>query len=664
MAGETVGKYKAIITPTVEKGGVAGDIEKQIGGGVDQAGKGIGSKLGKGLKIGAAAGIAAVGAGIAGVGGLVSKALSSQAEIQQSLGGSEAVFEANAGSIQQWAASAAGSMGISTNAALETANKMGSLFQGSGIAVDKSAEMTMNMSKRAADVASIMGVDLSSAMEAVTGAAKGNFTMMDNLGVAMNATTLSAYAQSKGITESWQSMDNATKSGLAYQMFMEETSKYAGNFEKENKTLQGSLDILGSSWENLFYSLGDPKMLESALGQMKDAIVNVVTSVSEVLPTLLTNIGTMISELVPILLESVQTLLPTIATMLATELPKLITTIAEALPGLIEVLFGIVDMLLPVLLDAIVNLGMAILNALPGLINSLVNTLILGFPLVLNAAIELLMAIIDALPVVIIALVQALPSLIEAIVKAWVSALPQITTAGTTLMTGLVDALPIILPALLGAVVTLIGSLIYEIIKNAPAMMEAGNTAFMGLLTSFNNLAGYLDDAIRDFFGKVPGWISGALSGMGRIGGDIIRGIWEGMKSMGPQLWSWIKSFAGSIVDNFKISLGIHSPSIVMEKQVGKQIGAGVGEGLRNSVSDVLEEAKNFSNTVSSGIDIKGKTNIDFGNDGIYSENYGSGSSDGITINNNVPQPEDLMDQYLITRRAVVQGKAIAGGKK
>ena len=53
--------------------------------------------------------------------------------------------------------------------------------------------------QRAADVASIMGIDVSSAMQAIEGAAKGNFTMMDNLGVAMNDTALKAYALENGL---------------------------------------------------------------------------------------------------------------------------------------------------------------------------------------------------------------------------------------------------------------------------------------------------------------------------------------------------------------------------------------------------------------------------------------------------------------------------------
>ena len=48
-------------------------------------------------------------------------------------------------------------------------------------------------------MASVMGIDMEMAMESIAGAAKGNFTMMDNPSVAMNATTLEAYALEKGV---------------------------------------------------------------------------------------------------------------------------------------------------------------------------------------------------------------------------------------------------------------------------------------------------------------------------------------------------------------------------------------------------------------------------------------------------------------------------------
>lgn len=44
--------------------------------------------------------------------------------------------------------------------------------------------------------------------------------MMDNLGVAMNATTIEAYALEKGINFKWNTASQAEKSEMAMQMFL------------------------------------------------------------------------------------------------------------------------------------------------------------------------------------------------------------------------------------------------------------------------------------------------------------------------------------------------------------------------------------------------------------------------------------------------------------
>ena len=95
-----------------------------------------------------------------------------------------------------------------------------------------------------------MGISTTDALEAVTGMAKGNFTMMDNLGVAMNDTAIGAYAMSKGINKSTQEMSIQEKVGLAQQMFMEKTAKYAGNYAKENDTLAGPINTTKKAFED------------------------------------------------------------------------------------------------------------------------------------------------------------------------------------------------------------------------------------------------------------------------------------------------------------------------------------------------------------------------------------------------------------------------------
>ena len=192
---------------------------------------------------------------IAGIGAVVK----SYAGLEQNLGGTEAVFGSFAKTVQNDAKSAYKNMGLSASDYMATANKMGSLFQGSGIDQQRSLDLTSKAMKRASDVASVMGVDMGMAMESITGAAKGNFEMMDNLGVAMNATTLEAYALEKGINFKWNTASNAEKAELAMKMFMDRTKQFDGNFLKESEsTVSGSLDAMRGAFSDFVAGLGNP----------------------------------------------------------------------------------------------------------------------------------------------------------------------------------------------------------------------------------------------------------------------------------------------------------------------------------------------------------------------------------------------------------------------
>lgn len=173
-----------------------------------------------------------------GIGAIIKNAIILAGDLQQNIGGSESVFKNYAGTIQKTAETAASSLGLSQSKYLATATKMGSLFQGTGFSVAQSADMVTQSMQRASDVASIMGISVGSAMEAVVGMAKGNFTMMDNLGVAINDTNLQIYAQEKGLgkLETTQQKVNA-----AMQMFLDKSDYAAGNYAKENDTYSGAL---------------------------------------------------------------------------------------------------------------------------------------------------------------------------------------------------------------------------------------------------------------------------------------------------------------------------------------------------------------------------------------------------------------------------------------
>lgn len=171
MATELGQAYVQII-PSAK--GIQGSIGKVLDPEAESAGTSAGEKSGSSFASAIKKFIVT-----AGIGAAVTKAINLGGELEQNLGGTEAVFGDFAGSIQDSANQAYKNMGLSASDYMATANKMGTLFQGSGMDQQKSLDMTASAMQRAADVASVMGLDTSAAMESIAGAAKGNFTMIN-----------------------------------------------------------------------------------------------------------------------------------------------------------------------------------------------------------------------------------------------------------------------------------------------------------------------------------------------------------------------------------------------------------------------------------------------------------------------------------------------------
>ena len=296
--------------------------------------------IGKGAAVvGKAIGTAMVAGGAA-MTALTVKALNLSGELEQNMGGSEAVFGEYADSIQAKAREAFSNMGLSTSEYLGTANKMGALFQGAGFSIEESMNLSSSAMQRAADVASIMGIDTSAAMEAIAGAAKGNFTMMDNLGVAMNDTTLQAYALEKGISKSTSEMTNQEKIGLAMEMFMEKTAYATGNYAKENETLAGSLGTAKAALTNFLDGSGS---VDQLVDSFSNAAKVIVKNISEIAPRLATGIAEVISKTIPLLPPLIQQTLPAIiegATSLLISLAQMLPELAVVLLEQIPVIVG------------------------------------------------------------------------------------------------------------------------------------------------------------------------------------------------------------------------------------------------------------------------------------------------------------------------------------
>ena len=248
----------------------------RIVGGVKNAASTIGGAVKSAVDVGVKLSGVAAGA-FAALGGA---ALSATGDLEQNSGGMAQVFKENAAAMEATAKTAFGNMGLSASDFMATANQMGALFQGSGFSIDESATLAAESMQRAADVASIMGIDVSRAMESVAGAAKGNFTMMDNLGVAINDTTIAQYALSKGIEKSTREMTTQEKVGLAMELFMEKSAYAAGNYARENQTLAGSFATARAAMSNFLSGAGSAADVVSSISNAANVVVQNIKDIA------------------------------------------------------------------------------------------------------------------------------------------------------------------------------------------------------------------------------------------------------------------------------------------------------------------------------------------------------------------------------------------------
>ena len=642
-----------------DTGDSADDLEEELDDAGDAADDSEGkfSKLGGTLKtVGVAMGACVAAAAAAAV-SLGKAVIEAYGEYEQLVGGVDTLFQESSGKLQEYAANAYKTAGMSANDYMSTVTSFSaSLIQSLGGDTEAAVKYADMAITDMADNANKMGTDIGLIQNAYQGFAKQNYTMLDNLKLGYGGTK----------EEMERLLADATAiSGIEYDIssyadvvsaihVIQESMGVAGATAAEAEhTIEGSLNSMKAAVANLVVGFGDADAdIEQLCSNVVDAFQDVLTNITPIieniisaLPTALNALLETVVELLPTLLETVVDLFSQVLNTLLTLLPELIpvviqavltivNTLIENLPLLVEAAIQIVMSLvqgiaqalptliptavqavitivqslidsLPMILDAALQLitGLAdgllaaipvLITALPEIILSIINFILDAIPQIIETGIQLLTSLVAALPEIITAIVEAIPQIISGIIEAVLSAIPQIIQAGIDLLISLIKALPQIITTIVSAIPDIISGIVNAVISNIPLIVQAG----IDLLTS---LIKNLPTIIVEIVKAVPQIITGLVNALGKgvsqlaeVGGNLVKGLWQGIQQLAGWLWDKVSGWISSIWDGICDFFGIHSPSDEMA-WIGEMLVKGLSGSIDANGGEAVKAAEAMS---------------------------------------------------------------------
>lgn len=557
--------------------------------------KGIGSsaiKVGKGLAVAGAAAATAVTA-------LVSKSVGAFADYEQLTGGVETLFGAGGRSVEEYAQSVGKSVSdiqgkydslmSAQNAVLENANKAymtagmsaneymdtvtgfsASLISSLGGDTNKAADYANSALVDMSDNANKMGTDMESIKNAYQGFAKQNYTMLDNLKLGYGGTQeemkrlLSDAEKLTGQRYDISSFADITQAIHAIQTQMDITGTTA---KEASTTISGSWGSLKAAFQNVLVGLttgGD--MFDQSL----DALINTaVTFGQNIIPAIkgaLSGVGYLIEGLAPVIGETIPPLINDLAPTLANSAVSLISSLvngltqnatqfSECLSNMIIVAVAGISTVVPQLLDAASKI---VSNLMQGLTNSM--------PQIVNGAVTLVEGLVNGLVNNIPLLIMGAVQLVASLANGLIANLPRIIDAGVNLITGIVSASYSMMPQIIQNGMQLVVNLAVGLVRAIPQLIAALPRITGAIVKGF----------------KSVNWFD--------LGLQLIKSIWEGIKSIGSEMWNGVKEKTSELWGGVK--------NVVSEKLNNiKSAYDAHGGGLKGATFAAIEGVKEYYRT-------------------------------------------------------------------
>lgn len=555
--------------------------DDQASGEVDKIGDGIKNKLGIAAKAGVAA-VAAVGTATVAIG---KTALDAYSNYEQLVGGIDTLFKASSGKMQQYAANAYQTAGVSANRYMEISTSFAAaLISSLGGNTEAAADMANTAITDMSDNANKMGTSLETVQEAYMSLSRGNYEMLDSLKLGYGGTKselerllsdAEKFSAAQGKVRDF-SVDSYSDIVEAIHIVQDEMGITGTTANEAATTIEGSINTAKAAWENWLTGIGDE---DADMGALTDQLVqSVVTAGENIIP----RFGMIMSNLV----TTVTTYAPQVGQEIMGGISQMdFTQIGATASQLILMLVQGIVTNLPMLAQAALQIVMAlgqglmtngpqILEQLGQLLMQLVQYIIANVPNILNAAMQffgmILQGIATNAPTIIATLLNLLGQLVAQVISWAGQMLSNAINAGAQFLSGLMGQLG----QLPGQIISFFGGIITNVLTWVSQMgQQAANAA-----TQFaDNLINGLE--------SIPGQVAS-------IGSNIIQGMVNGVTSAAGSLIDSVKGAVDDAINGAKNLLGIKSPSRVFRK-IGQYTMQGAALGVDDDADVLLRSTDN-----------------------------------------------------------------------
>lgn len=186
----------------------------------------------------------------------------------------DTTFENSSETINKFAKSAAEQFGISELSAKQFTGTMGAMLKSMGLGNKDITDMSIALSGLAGDMASFYNLDPEEAFEKLRSGISGETEPLKQLGINMSVVNLEAFAMSKGITKSYDSMTQAEQATLRYQYIMETTADAQGDYSKTADSTANKTRTTMLQFQTLSAELGQQLLpiVNDVLGVLQNVI--------------------------------------------------------------------------------------------------------------------------------------------------------------------------------------------------------------------------------------------------------------------------------------------------------------------------------------------------------------------------------------------------------